>query len=190
MRGVCYMAKKPPHSCVEIPSYEDCVRSKRRYGEAFLIQYNEQDPIRGHALCQRHGDSFVVRTVPDKPLSRAELDRTYALPYQRTWHPDYDALGGVPAIEEVQFSITHTRGCFGSCSFCAITFLQGRIVTTRSHESVLEEARALTKMPGFKGYIHDVGGLRPTSAARHAISSSLMAHARAVSAFFPNHARI
>ena len=174
MRGVCYMAKKPPHSCVEIPSYEDCVRSKRRYGEAFLIQYNEQDPIRGHALCQRHGDSFVVQTVPDKPLSRAELDRTYALPYQRTWHPDYDALGGVPAIEEVQFSITHTRGCFGSCSFCAITFLQGRIVTTRSHESVLEEARALTKMPGFKGYIHDVGG--PTANFRRPACDKQLTH--------------
>lgn len=174
MRGVCYMAKKPPHSCVEIPSYEDCVRSKRRYGEAFLTQYNEQDPIRGHALCQRHGDSFVVQTVPDKPLSRAELDRTYALPYQRTWHPDYDALGGVPAIEEVQFSITHTRGCFGSCSFCAITFLQGRIVTTRSHESVLEEARALTKMPGFKGYIHDVGG--PTANFRRPACDKQLTH--------------
>ena len=100
------------------------------------------------------------------PLSREELDRTYALPFQRTWHPDYDALGGVPAIEEVQFSIAHTRGCFGSCSFCAITFLQGRIVTTRSHESVLEEAKKITQMPGFKGYIHDVGG--PTANFRRA----------------------
>ena len=99
-----------------------------------------------------------MQTVPDMPLTREELDAVYALPFQRTWHPDYDAQGGVPAIEEVQFSIAHTRGCFGSCSFCAITFLQGRIVSSRSHESVLAEAKAITQMPGFKGYIHDVGG--------------------------------
>lgn len=158
MRGVCYRAASPLRGSLEIPSFEECVASKRKYGEAFLTQYNEQDPVRGRAISQRHGDHFVIQTRPDMPLSREELDRTYALPFQRTWHPDYDALGGVPAIEEVQFSIAHTRGCFGSCSFCAITFLQGRIVTTRSHESVLEEARQITRMPGFKGYIHDVGG--------------------------------
>ena len=166
MRGVCYLTAKPPRGCVEIPSYEECVRSKKKYGEAFLAQYTEQDPVRGHALCQKSGDVYVVQTVPDMPLSRDELDAAHALPYQRTWHPDYDALGGVPAIEEVQFSIAHTRGCFGSCAFCAITFLQGRIVTSRSHESVIEEAKALTKLPGFKGYIHDVGG--PTANFRHA----------------------
>ncbi len=158
MRGICYKAPSPLHGGVEIPSFEACASSKRQYGEAFLTQYREQDPIRGKAISQRHGDHYIVQTRPDMPLTREELDRTYALPYQRTWHPDYDALGGVPAIEEVQFSIAHTRGCFGSCSFCAITFLQGRIVTTRSHESVLEEARKITQMPGFKGYIHDVGG--------------------------------
>ena len=166
MRGVCYMACAPLRGSLEIPSYEACVQSKKKYGEAFLTQYNEQDPVRGHAISQKHGDRYVVQTVPDMPLSREELDRVYTLPFQRTWHPDYDALGGVPAIEEVQFSIAHTRGCFGSCSFCAITFLQGRIVTTRSHESVLEEAKAITAMPGFKGYIHDVGG--PTANFRHA----------------------
>ena len=174
MRGVCYMADKPPHGCIEMPSHEACVASKRRYAEAFLVQYNEQDPVRGHVLCQQHGDRYVVQTVPDMPLSREELDRTYALPYQRTWHPDYDAQGGVPAIEEVQFSIAHTRGCFGSCSFCAITFLQGRIVTTRSHESVLEEARAITAMPNFKGYIHDVGG--PTANFRRAACDKQLKH--------------
>ena len=158
MRGVCYRSSAPLRGSLEIPSFEACVQSKKQYGEAFLIQYNEQDPVRGRAISQRHGDHYIIQTRPDMPLSREELDRTYALPFQRTWHPDYDALGGVPAIEEVQFSIAHTRGCFGSCSFCAITFLQGRIVTTRSHESVLEEARAITQMPGFKGYIHDVGG--------------------------------
>ena len=166
MRGVCYMAPAPLRGSIEIPSYEDCVQSKRKYGEAFLTQYNEQDPYRGHAISQKHGNRYVIQTKPDTPLSREELDRTYALPFQRTWHPDYDALGGVPAIEEVQFSIAHTRGCFGSCSFCAITFLQGRIVTTRSHESVLEEAKKITQMSGFKGYIHDVGG--PTANFRRA----------------------
>ena len=166
MRGVCYMAGAPMRGSLEIPSYEDCVASKKKYGEAFLTQYNEQDPLRGHAISQKHGDRYVVQTVPDMPLSREELDRVYTLPFQRTWHPDYDNVGGVPAIEEVQFSIAHTRGCFGSCSFCAITFLQGRIVTTRSHESVIEEAKAITAMPGFKGYIHDVGG--PTANFRHA----------------------
>ena len=158
MRGVCYRSSTPLRGSLEIPSYEACVQSKKQYGEAFLTQYNEQDPVRGRAISQRHGDHYVIQTRPDMPLSREELDRTYTLPFQRTWHPDYDALGGVPAIEEVQLSIAHTRGCFGSCSFCAITFLQGRIVTTRSHESVLEDARAITQMPGFKGYIHDVGG--------------------------------
>ena len=158
MRGVCYRSSAPLRGSLEIPSFEACVQSKKQYGEAFLTQYNEQDPVRGRAISQRHGDHYIIQTRPDMPLSREELDRTYALPFQRTWHPDYDALGGVPAIEEVQFSIAHTRGCFGSCSFCAITFLQGRIVTTRSHESVLEEARAITQMPGFKGYIQDVGG--------------------------------
>lgn len=166
MRGVCYTAPAPKRGSIEIPSYEECVRSKKKYGDAFLVQYNEQDPFRGHAISQQHGDTYVIQTVPDTPLSREELDDVYTLPFQRTWHPDYDAAGGVPAIEEVQFSIAHTRGCFGSCSFCAITFLQGRIVSTRSHESVIEEAKAITKMPGFKGYIHDVGG--PTANFRHA----------------------
>ena len=149
MRGVCFLSPAAMRGSKEIPSYEDCIKSKKKYGEAFLVQYTEQDPIRGHAISQRHGDRYVVQTVPDMPLSREELDQSYTLPYQRTWHPDYDALGGVPAIEEVQFSIAHTRGCFGSCSFCAITFLQGRIVTTRSHESVIEEAKAITQMPNF-----------------------------------------
>ena len=158
MRGVCFLSPAAMRASIEIPSYEDCVRSKKKYGEAFLVQYNEQDPIRGHAISQRHGDSYVVQTVPDMPLSREELDHSYTLPYQRTWHPDYDALGGVPAIEEVQFSIAHTRGCFGSCSFCALTFHQGRIIQVRSHESILAEAEKIVWEPDFKGYIHDVGG--------------------------------
>ena len=170
MRGVCYLADSPPRGALVLDSFEACAEDseagRRRYAAAFLIQHDEQDPIRGRALCQAHGERYVVQTVPERPLTREELDRVYALPFQRTWHPDYDAEGGVPAIEEVRFSIAHTRGCFGACSFCAITYHQGRIVTTRSHESVLEEARAITKLPGFKGYIHDVGG--PTANFRRA----------------------
>ena len=166
MRGVCYTAPTPLRGSIEIPSAEECIASKKKYGQAFLVQYNEQDPVRGKPVSQKDGERYVIQTQPDMPLTREELDRVYTLPFQRTWHPDYDELGGVPAIEEVQFSLAHTRGCFGSCSFCAITFLQGRMVTTRSHESVIEEAKAITQMPGFKGYIHDVGG--PTANFRHA----------------------
>jgi len=166
MRGVCYTAPSPLRGSIEIPSAEECIASKKKYGQAFLVQYNEQDPVRGKPISQKDGERYVIQTQPDMPLTREELDRVYTLPFQRTWHPDYDEMGGVPAIEEVQFSLAHTRGCFGSCSFCAITFLQGRMVTTRSHESVIEEAKAITRMPGFKGYIHDVGG--PTANFRHA----------------------
>ena len=158
MRGACFMTDQPPRGCLQVPSFESCAADKRAYAEAFLVQYREQDPIRGRPIAQAHGRRYLVQNVPDLPLTREELDAAHALPYQRTWHPDYDAAGGVPAIEEVQFSIAHTRGCFGSCSFCAITFHQGRIITSRSHESVLDEARRITQMPDFKGYIHDVGG--------------------------------
>ena len=170
MRGVCYLADHPPHAALLLPSFEECSEEspegKRRYAEAFLVQHDEQDPFRGHILAQKHGDKWVIQTVPDRPLSREELDAVYALPFTRAWHPDYDDRGGVPALEEVRFSIAHTRGCFGACSFCAITYHQGRIVTTRSHESVVEEAKRITQLPGFKGYIHDVGG--PTANFRRA----------------------
>ena len=166
MPGVCYFSPSAPRGSLTVASAEECMRSKRAYAEAFRVQYEEQDPFRGHVIAQPHGNRFLVQTVPDKPLTEEELDSVYALPFTRTWHPDYDAAGGVPAIEEVRFSIAHTRGCFGACSFCAITFLQGRIVTSRSHESVIREAEAITKMPDFKGYIHDVGG--PTANFRHA----------------------
>ena len=114
--------------------------------------------MRGKGLAQKHGDRYLVAHPPQLPLNEKELDSTFDLPFTRRWHPMYDAMGGVPALDEVKFSIMATRGCFGSCSFCALTFHQGRIVTARSHESVLKEARELTKMPDFKGYIHDVGG--------------------------------
>ena len=114
--------------------------------------------MRGHALCQKHGKRYLLQNPPDMPLSRQELDDVYALPYERAWHPMYDRDGGVPALAEVKFSIAHVRGCFGACNFCALTFHQGRIVTSRSKASILREAKLLARSRDFKGYIHDVGG--------------------------------
>ena len=159
LRGVCYMSKTPDERCVQLPSHRDVCADRRKYAEAFLIQYNEQDPIRGKRLCQQQDDDrYLIQNEPCLPLSREALDAVYDLPYTRRWHPMYDKDGGVPALQEVEFSIASTRGCFGSCSFCAITFHQGRIIQSRSPESILREARLLTRLPNFKGYIHDVGG--------------------------------
>ncbi len=159
IRGICYMSKRPDERCVQLPSHAEVCRDKRKYAEAFLIQYEEQDPIRGRRLCQQQDtDRYIIQNEPSLPLSREALDAVYDLPYTRRWHPMYDAEGGVPALKEVEFSIASTRGCFGSCSFCAITFHQGRIIQSRSPESIVREARLLTTLPGFKGYIHDVGG--------------------------------
>jgi len=138
---------------------------KRYYAEAFGVQYRNQDAISGKALVEYYDDKMLVQNPPMPPLERAELDRVYALPYQRTYHPDYEKEGGVPAIEEVQFSLTHNRGCFGACNFCALAFHQGRTVRSRSIDSVVAEAKKITEMPTFKGYIHDVGG--PTANFRY-----------------------
>ena len=156
--GTCVMRREPVPGYVIIESAEEVARDKLAYARAFKAQYDEQDPVRGRGICQKHGRNYLVAHKPCMPLTQEQLDETYALPYARTWHPMYDAEGGIPALSEVEFSIAHTRGCFGSCSFCAITFHQGRIVTSRSHDSVLREAKLLTRRPGFKGYIHDVGG--------------------------------
>ena len=146
-----------PH--IVLPSYQALRQDKRRYAESFYTQYRNTDPFSGKALVEPYGErEFVVQNPPQKPLSQREMDRVYALPYQRTYHPSYEALGGVPAIEEVRFSLVSCRGCFGGCSFCALTFHQGRIIHTRSHESLLREAEKMTWEPDFKGYIHDVGG--------------------------------
>lgn len=159
LRGVCYLAKEPPEGVTEVPSHREAVADKAAYARAFMMQYDEQDPYRGKALCQQQDTGrYLVQNVPALPLTREELDAVYALPYTRRWHPDYDALGGVPALAEVEFSVSATRGCFGGCSFCALTFHQGRIVQSRSPDSIVNEAQMLTKLPGFKGYIHDVGG--------------------------------
>ncbi|MBR0465052.1 MAG: YgiQ family radical SAM protein [Clostridia bacterium] len=156
--GTCVMSREPEASYLTIESAEEVMASRESYARAFKTQYDEQDPVRGHGINQKHGERYLIVNPPAMPLTQEEMDATYALPYTRRWHPMYDALGGVPALNEVQFSITHNRGCYGSCAFCALTFHQGRIVSSRSHNSVISEAKKLTKLPGFKGYIHDVGG--------------------------------
>ena len=148
-----------------LPSFEDLKSSKRRYAESFKIQYGNCDPVTAKRLAEPYGSFYVVQNPPQKPLTTEEMDAVYALPYCRTYHPSYEKMGGVPAIEEVKFSLVSNRGCFGACSFCALTFHQGRIIQTRSHESILAEAEQMVKDPDFKGYIHDVGG--PTANFRH-----------------------
>ncbi|HBS59897.1 MAG TPA: YgiQ family radical SAM protein, partial [Firmicutes bacterium] len=141
-----------------LPAYEDVAADKRKFAAAFKIQYEEQDPLRGKRLVQAHGAEYIIQNPPAPPLTTAEMDEVYDLPYARDYHPAYAAAGGVPAIQEVKFSIVSHRGCFGGCSFCALVSHQGRIIQARSKESILKEARLLTAMPDFKGYIHDVGG--------------------------------
>lgn len=149
-----------------IPSFEEIENDRKNFAKAFKIQYEEQDPITGKMLVQRHKNRFLVQNPPAMPLSRAELDRVYSLPYQRNYHPIYEKFGGVPAISEVKHSIISERGCFGNCSFCSLAFHQGRIVRSRSHESIIDEAKKIIEDKDFKGYIHDVGG--PTANFRHA----------------------
>ncbi len=156
--GTCVMSRELPEGFLEIAPMEAVAKDRRAYAEAFKAQYDQQDPVRGKPIAQKHGRRWLLQNRPDLPLTRAELDAVYALPYKRAWHPMYDEQGGVPALQEVQFSIAQVRGCFGACNFCALTFHQGRIVSSRSRESIVAEGRKLTKLPGFKGYIHDVGG--------------------------------
>lgn len=158
LEGACWMSAEKPEAYLEIPSFEEVLGDRRAYAQAFLAQYREQDAVRGKPLTQKHDGRWLCQNRPARPLSRQALDEVYDLPYARNWHPVYDAAGGVPALEEVKFSISATRGCFGACSFCALTFHQGRIVSSRSPESIVQEAKLLTQMPDFKGYIHDVGG--------------------------------
>lgn len=161
INGTCYIVDSLDEvydDYIEIPSYKEICESKELYAKAFKIQYDEQDPFRGKVIVQKHGEKYLVQNKPETPLTREELDRVYALDYQKTYHPIYEKDGGIPAIEEVKFSIVSSRGCFGSCSFCAITFHQGRAVQSRSQESIIDEAKYITTLPDFKGYIHDVGG--------------------------------
>ena len=144
---------------IVLPSYPEIQKNARAYAESFAVQYRNTDPFCAKRLIEPYsGHEFVVQNPPQKPLSQKEMDHVYGLPYCRTYHPSYKKLGGIPAIREIEFSLTSCRGCFGACSFCALTFHQGRIIQTRSHASILQEAEAMTHAPGFKGYIHDVGG--------------------------------
>ena len=148
-----------------LPSFEELQADKRKYAESFRIQYGNCDPFTAKRLAEPYDRGYVVQNPPQKPLTMEEMDGVYALPYCRTYHPSYENAGGVPAIAEVKFSLVSCRGCFGACSFCALTFHQGRIIQARSQESILAEAELMTHDPEFKGYIHDVGG--PTANFRH-----------------------
>ena len=161
IRGTCYLcglADPAPQGAVSCASFDKVRLDKAAYARASRIQLEQQDHVYGKAILQKHGDKMLVQNPPPIPLTTEELDAVSALPYQRYYHPSYEALGGVKAIEEVEFSIIHNRGCYGACNFCSIAFHQGRYVTPRSHGSVLAEARGFVENPRFKGYIHDVGG--------------------------------
>ncbi len=168
VRGTVYLAKrgdKPAFESIELGDYDALKTDKQVYAEAFATQYRNNDAVRGKALIEYYADKMLVQNPPMPPLEREELDRVYSLPFVRDYHPDYEAKGGVPAIAEVKHSIVHNRGCFGACNFCAIAFHQGREVRSRSEESVVKEAKIISEMPDFKGYINDVGG--PTANFRY-----------------------
>lgn len=157
---------KEQYRAIVLPSYGEMKETKEQYAKSFGIQYENTDAFNGRMLAEPYPNGvFVVQNPPARPLSTKEMDAVYALPYMRTYHPSYEEQGGVPAITEIKFSLISNRGCFGGCSFCALTFHQGRIVQVRSHESIIEEAKQISKDPDFKGYIHDVGG--PTANFRH-----------------------
>ena len=168
VRGTVYLCRPEDKIHYEVAArfnYDELKTDDRKYAEAFGIQYKNQDSINGRAIVEEYDGKLLVQNPPMPPLEREELDRVYALPFMRNYHPIYEKDGGVPAITEVKFSITHNRGCFGGCNFCALAFHQGRTVRSRSIESVVEEAKKITELPDFKGYIHDIGG--PTANFRY-----------------------
>ena len=160
---------------VILPGFEEMKQDKLLYARSFYTQYCNTDPIKGRCLAEPYGEHlYVVQNPPSRPLGQEEMDEVYGYPYMRTYHPSYEKDGGVPAIAEVKFSLISNRGCFGGCSFCALTFHQGRILQTRSHESLLDEAVKMTEDPDFKGYIHDVGG--PTANFRQPSCDKQLEH--------------
>ena len=168
VRGTVYLCRPDEKLHYDVAAefdYNELKTDDRKYAEAFGIQYKNQDSINGRAIVERYDSKILVQNPPMPPLEREELDRVYALPFMRNYHPSYEKDGGVPAIAEVKFSITHNRGCFGACNFCALAFHQGRTVRSRSIESVVAEAKKITELPDFKGYIHDIGG--PTANFRY-----------------------
>ena len=169
IRGTVYKRKvltEETSDAVMLPGYEEMLTDKQKYGKSFLIQSANADPINGKTLIEKYSEHcYIIQNPPALPLTEAEMDEVYQLPYMRKVHPSYESLGGVAAIEEVRFSLTSNRGCFGACNFCSLAFHQGRIVQVRSHDSLIKEAEKIIEMPDFKGYIHDVGG--PTANFRH-----------------------
>ena len=175
--GTVYQANSLDHLAsdhIVLPSYQELKDDKLNYARSFYIQYTNTDPFSGKILCEPYGSTYVIQNPMSKPLTQEEMDEIYALPYMRTYHPCYEKDGGIDAIKEVKFSLISNRGCFGGCSFCALTFHQGRIIQTRSHESIIAEAKEIIKDPDFKGYIHDVGG--PTANFRHPACDKQLKH--------------
>ncbi len=177
IRGTAYVCDtaETPFGAAECPSFKQICENKVMYAKSNKIQHDNQDEIYGKTLIQRHDDGKMLVQLPPSPvLTTDELDHIYELPYMRTYHPSYEKLGGIEGIKEVEFSITHNRGCFGNCNFCSIAYHQGRKIAVRSEESVLREAEILTTLPNFKGYIHDVGG--PTANFRHTSCEKQLEH--------------
>ena len=177
IRGTVYKARSlaDVYDYTLLPSYGEMTADRRKYAESFAVQYRNTDPFSGGTLAEPYDDhTFVVQNPPQAPLTTQEMDDVYDLPYMRTYHPMYEKDGGIDAIKEVKFSLQSCRGCFGGCSFCALTFHQGRIIQARSHESLLKEAELLTRAPDFKGYIHDVGG--PTANFRRPACDKQLTH--------------
>jgi uncharacterized radical SAM protein YgiQ len=186
--GTVYKTKdrERPYKPVFLPHYDEILESKEKYAESFMLQYNNMDSIVGKPLVEAYKNNYIVQNPPHEPMSQSELDSIYSLPFMRAYHPIYEEKGGIPAIKEVKFSLISNRGCFGNCSFCAITFHQGRVVQSRSHRSIISEAEKLVWEPDFKGYIHDVGG--PTANFRHKACEKQVKHGVCVDkqCLFPN----
>lgn len=181
VRGTVFAAPldyTPAFEYTDTFSYDELKEDKKAYAQSFAIQYKNTDPINAKAVVEYYDNKKIVQNPPSYILTREELDEIYAYPYTRLWHPSYDKYGGVPSLKEVEFSLAHNRGCFGGCAFCAIAYHQGRNVVSRSIESVVEEARLLTTLPGFKGYIHDVGG--PTANFRYSPCKDVLEGKRGV----------
>lgn len=177
VRGTAYAARDAsgcPYPMVEVASYEEVAADKTAYAMANEVEYEEHDPVRGKAILQKHGSRYLIVNPPQMPLEQKELDRVAELPYVREYHPMYEEMGGVPSLTEVKFSVIHNRGCIGGCNFCALAFHQGRMMTCRSHESVVREVTELTKKTDFKGYINDVGG--PTANLRYPSCKKQLKH--------------
>ena len=176
IRGTVYATNDISNikNTVTLPSYEEIIDDKNSYAKSYALASKEQDSVWGKTIIEPYGDRYVVQNPPQAPLSTKEMDEVYNLPYARTYHPMYESLGGIPALNEVKFSITSHRGCYGSCSFCALTYHQGRVIQNRSQDSIVEEAKLLTEDKDFKGYIHDIGG--PTANFRQRACKKQIEH--------------